>query len=210
MACEALCYQPLSLPDGVTGFHTTGEEPMPTPNPNPLAAAIAACTIPPRPRPNDEALRAEVAQRLAEKWHQHDSGESIEQYAADLQNCLKYLGNYSADGYQLGCRLEDKCGYEMDVETFNVLDNVVNITFDVVKKHTREWVNTHQLVAPFPHAARVQWRAAEWRDYEHGTLHLIDGERYSETAESPVIVDGDPHGRRIVAWELLEAETETV
>ncbi len=180
---------------------------MTTTNPSPLAAAIAAGPIPPRPRPNDEAMRVEIAQRLAEKWHQHDSGESIETYAADLQTCLKYFGSYSADGYQLGRRLENEYGYDMDVETVNVLDNVVNITFDVVKKHTREWVNTHQLVAPFPHAARVQWRAAEWLDYEHGTIHVVDGDCYSETAESPIAVDGHPNGRRIVAWELLELES---
>lgn len=160
---------------------------------NPIQAAIDAGTIPPRPSPNHPTIRRAIATRLADLLE-----VPIDRLIDDIYSVL----TPHTDGYALAKALDDQCGWSVDAELVEKLDEAQQIETEVMYDAEIAWVNTHGITQPYPPGTRVRWT-----DYENPHTGYITDDSYSYPGKSLIKDDAiPPEAARlaIVAWERLE------
>lgn len=166
---------------------------------NPIKEAIEAGTIPPRPSPNHPTIRRAIATRLADLLD-----VSIERLIDDIYSVL----TPNTDGYALAKALDDQCGWSVDAELVEKLDEARQIETEVMYDAEKAWATAHGLTQPFPPGTRVRWI-----NYEntHNTGYVTN-DSYSYPAKTLIKDDAiPPESARlaIVEWERLELFEET-
>lgn len=130
-------------------------------------------------------------------YRDEDEREMAEQIAGEAH------GQHE-DGYSLARRLDDHCGWTIDTELVDVLDNWSSHARCVLEEAQKTWREQHKPVAAFDVGARVRLKDGSVgvvtdTDYQYGVaqyLVRIDGDPLADSAEA----------RRIVNWEDANPE----
>ncbi len=95
---------------------------------------------PPRPKANEEIIRIAAGSIITQFSKPPTQGDE-DYYVRDILDSY----HYSMDGYELAKRLDDHCGWDIDVNTVNVLDDMDHEVRNVVENREKEWAKEYNI-----------------------------------------------------------------
>jgi hypothetical protein len=93
---------------------------------------------PPRPTVNEEIIRIAAGKIVAQLSIKFDDDDY---YAQDIFDSYYYGMN----GYELAKKLDDLCGWEIDVDAVNVLDGMDYEVRMILEKKEKEWAKEYNI-----------------------------------------------------------------
>ncbi|CAN2532574.1 hypothetical+protein [Methylocapsa aurea] len=161
----------------------------------------------PRPhKPTPEQFKS-IADTLAASLNERgliSSAVSVEIFSLQIARVISNLGPF-ADGYTITRRLEDRYGWEGDLQIAEALDDFSDLRTLEMRHAQAEWAARNDVKPPFTVGSRVSF-GTEMR--EKGEITGVS--KYTPAAYE-IAVDGDadaapPHNRRrIVHFENVAA-----
>lgn len=155
----------------------------------------------PRPKTATRDMRRAAAEKTVEELIRH--GHLTESERQDSIETLAKTGERHLDGYQIAKSLDDRYGWDCNLEMAEDLDTFAQYLDDEIKKAEKEWFERVKPQPPYPNGSRVAFGRSSTGTiaevYEYGV------------AKYAIKVDGDPEAdtesrrRSIVNFEDVRA-----
>lgn len=157
-----------------------------------------------RPTKITKKQREEIYDSIAQKIVDNGWAEDIHGAVEELKQV-----NFNDNGYEIAKKLENECGWSIDVEMVDFLDCLASVERDIKDKNIDEWVKCTKPVLKYPIGTKLNIVSVFTRSYKVGDIVYVNA-IYDKSAQYGISLTNDSKTNTMIDFEVLELNTTEI
>lgn len=157
-----------------------------------------------RPTKITEKQREQMYVNIAQEIVDNGWGDDVEEIVSDLKKISFY-----DNGYEIAKKLENECGWSIEVEMIDFLDSLGWSERQIKEKNIEGWVKCTKPILKYPIGTKLNIVSAFTRSYKVSDIVYVNA-IYGKSAQYGISLTNDSKTNTMIDFEVLELNTTEI